>query len=52
VQARAQAEVPLEKRAGFPEQIEQFVACWHGVGSIQFELNRTAPPDVYLTDNR
>ena len=30
VQAGAQAEVSLEKRARFPEQIEEFVSCEHG----------------------
>jgi hypothetical protein len=61
VQTRGQPEVALEKRTGFSEQIEEFVACWHGKArgpwasvkngpSIQFALNRTAPPDVYLTD--
>jgi outer membrane protein TolC len=47
VQAGTQSEVPFEERAGPPEQVEELVACRHGPASIQFELNRTAPPDVY-----
>jgi hypothetical protein len=54
VQARGQPEVALEKRAGFSEQIEEFFACRHGLrgASLVYNstLNRTAPPDVYLTD--
>jgi hypothetical protein len=32
VQARGQPEMAFEKRTGFSEQIEEFVACWHGEG--------------------
>src|SRR4029079_10026473 len=50
VQPGAQAEVSFEQRARFSEQIEQFVTCGHGAGSIQFDLNRTTPPLVYSQD--